>query len=74
MLILVQMLLRDRKKTQMLLSSHVHINLHRIIFEYLGHKGIGKVVPMLNEVPHHKDIWGSEDIAPCILNLGTRWW
>jgi hypothetical protein len=32
----------------------------------------GKVVPVLNKVPFHEDIWGSGGIAPCILNLGTR--
>jgi len=29
---------------------------------------------MLNCVPRHEDIWGSRGIAPCILNLGSRWW
>jgi len=28
---------------------------------------------LLNESPRHKDVWGSYGIAPCILNLGTRW-
>jgi hypothetical protein len=32
----------------------------------------GKVVPVLNEVPHHKDANGSGGTAPCILNIGTR--
>jgi hypothetical protein len=32
-----------------------------------------KTSPLLNEVPHHKDAWGSESIAPLILNLGARW-
>jgi hypothetical protein len=33
-------------------------------------KGEGKVVPM-----HHamKTYWGSGGIAPCILDLSTRW-
>jgi len=31
-----------------------------------------KVVPVFNFVPHHEDVWESVDIAPCILDLGTR--
>jgi hypothetical protein len=33
----------------------------------------GKFVPVLNQAPRHEDVWGSGGIAPCILNLGTRW-
>jgi len=29
-------------------------------------------VPVLNQVIHHKDIWGHEGITPRILNLGTE--
>jgi hypothetical protein len=36
-------------------------------------RGEDKVVRELNEAPHHEDVWGSESIFPCILNLGTRW-
>jgi hypothetical protein len=25
------------------------------------------------EATDHEDIWGSGDIAPCILNLSARW-
>jgi len=28
---------------------------------------------LLNQVPHHNTILGSEGVAPCILNLSTRW-
>jgi hypothetical protein len=31
-----------------------------------------KLYPMLNEVPHHKCVWGSGGISPCILNLATN--
>jgi len=27
---------------------------------------------LLNYAPRHEDIWESEVIAPCILNLSTR--
>jgi hypothetical protein len=36
-------------------------------------KGKGKVFPMLNWVPPIKTYWGTEGIAPRILDLGTRW-
>jgi len=35
--------------------------------------GKGKVVPVLNQVPCHEDIWGSGGTGSCSLNLGTRW-
>jgi hypothetical protein len=35
-------------------------------------EGKGKVVPALNEVPRHEDVWRSGGIAPQI-NLSTRW-
>jgi hypothetical protein len=31
-----------------------------------------KVAPVLQQALSHDDIW-SGDIAPCVLNLGTRW-
>jgi hypothetical protein len=31
------------------------------------------VVPVVNQTPPQKGIWGTGDTAPCILNLGTRW-
>jgi hypothetical protein len=38
-------------------------------------KGKGKVVPVLFLTEHYatKAYWGSGAIAPCILDLGTRW-
>jgi hypothetical protein len=33
----------------------------------------GKFVPVLNQVPSHEDALGSGGIAPCIIDLGTRW-
>jgi len=38
-----------------------------------GSKGIGEVVPVLNQLPRHENVWVSASIAPRILNLGTRW-
>jgi hypothetical protein len=32
----------------------------------------GKVGPVLNEAPSHKDVWRSGGIAPCILNFGPE--
>jgi len=32
-----------------------------------------KVVPVLNKVPRHDDIWRSGNTTPCILNLSTSW-
>jgi hypothetical protein len=32
-----------------------------------------KVTSVLNRVLRHEDVWGSGDITPCILNLGSRW-
>jgi len=32
-----------------------------------------KVVPVLNQLPHHEDILGSGGIAPHNLNLSTKW-
>jgi hypothetical protein len=40
--------------------------------EFKG-KGKGKDVPVLNLAPRHEDVLGSGDIAPRILDLGTRW-
>jgi hypothetical protein len=33
---------------------------------------MGKIVPVFNYAPHHKDMWGSEGTAQNILNLGTK--
>jgi len=33
----------------------------------------GKFIPVFNKAPSHKDVWGSSNIAPCILNFATRW-
>jgi hypothetical protein len=33
--------------------------------------GKGEIVPVLNEAPPHENAWGSEEIAPGILNLGN---
>jgi hypothetical protein len=44
--------------------------------------GKSKVAPVLNQVPHHKDVLpltchegvlGSGGLAQCILDLGSRW-
>jgi hypothetical protein len=32
----------------------------------------GKVVPVLDKVPRHEDVWGSEGIASHILKHGSR--
>jgi hypothetical protein len=32
-----------------------------------------KTYPVLNEVPHHEDVWRRGNIASCILNLGNGW-
>jgi hypothetical protein len=32
-----------------------------------------KAYPLLKLAPRHKNAWGSGGIAPCILNLSTRW-
>jgi len=32
----------------------------------------GKAVPVLYQVPHQEDIWGSTDTASHVLTLGTR--
>jgi hypothetical protein len=41
---------------------------------YVKVKGEGKVIPVLL-IEHHamKAYWGSRNIAPCILDLGSRW-
>jgi len=31
----------------------------------------GKVIPVLNEVPRHEDVWVSGCVTPCILHLCT---
>jgi hypothetical protein len=36
-------------------------------------KSKGRVVPVLKEIPHHEDAWGSGGVAPYILNLSIRW-
>jgi hypothetical protein len=36
-------------------------------------KGKGKVDLVLNSASRHEDVLGSGDIAPRILDLGTRW-
>jgi len=33
----------------------------------------GKLVSVLNKVPHRKDVWESGGTAPRIFNLSTRW-
>jgi hypothetical protein len=32
----------------------------------------GEIVPVLNYIPRHEEIWRSGDVTPHILNLGTR--
>jgi hypothetical protein len=32
-----------------------------------------KVKSKVNKVPRHEDVWGSGDIPPHFLNLGTTW-
>lgn len=39
----------------------------------LQRKDKGKVVPLCNEPPCHIGIWGRGGIAPCFLNLATRY-
>jgi hypothetical protein len=34
-------------------------------------EGKDKVIPMLNQAPHHEYVWGSGGIDPRIFNLGT---
>jgi len=29
--------------------------------------------PVLNQVPHHEDVWGSRGIAAGIFSLGATW-
>jgi hypothetical protein len=54
-------------KVQLTLRTNV------IVFKFYG-KGKVKVVPVLF-TEHHalKAYWGSGDIAPHILDFGTRW-
>jgi len=33
----------------------------------------GKALPVRKYAPRHKDVWGSGNIAPHILKLGTTW-
>jgi hypothetical protein len=33
----------------------------------------GKIVPVLNEVLLHENVWEGGGIAPCILNFSNRW-
>jgi len=32
-----------------------------------------KMYPILNFSQHYEDVWGSREVAPRILNLGTTW-
>jgi len=32
-----------------------------------------KVVPLLNKVPRHEDVWRIGGVAPHVLKLGARW-
>jgi len=32
-----------------------------------------KTYHTLNQAPYHENRWGSEGIAPCILNFSTAW-
>ncbi|PNF32172.1 hypothetical protein B7P43_G00712 [Cryptotermes secundus] len=32
----------------------------------------GKVVPVLNLVPQHDDMWGSGDTTPCVHNVSDQ--
>jgi hypothetical protein len=40
---------------------------------YTGHLRNCKVVSVLNQAPRHEGVLGSGGIAPCILDLSTRW-
>jgi len=66
-------------------SNELHVvkNLFLFLFNYLSTspplllanllcKGKHKIVPVLNEAPRHEDVFGGGDIAPRILDLGTR--
>jgi hypothetical protein len=35
-------------------------------------EGNDKVVPLLNQLPRHEDVWGSGGIAPCVINHDIR--
>jgi hypothetical protein len=55
--------------------NHVTVNEEILIkFKTLTKScyGKGKVLPVLNYIPHHEDIWGSGGIVPHSLNIGTR--
>jgi len=32
-----------------------------------------KIYPVLNQTPHHEDVWESDGTVTCIFNLST-WW
>jgi hypothetical protein len=66
--------------------SSIAVNLTKIGTEYVPNiskecyyvtnlLGKGKFVPLLFLTEHHamKAYWGSRSIAPCILDLGSRW-
>jgi hypothetical protein len=62
----IKFICMSRSKNEWGYTSILTIRLH-------GVAGKGKVVPVLNEAPLPKDVLGSGDIAPHILDLGTRW-
>jgi hypothetical protein len=53
----------------------VNLSGHVKLFLCLTKHHSVKTYPVLNWAPHHEDVWGSGDIAPCVPNVGTRcWW
>jgi hypothetical protein len=50
-----------------------HSKWHLYSFFDVRAEGEREVVPVLNQVPRSEDVLGSGDIAPRILNLGSRW-
>jgi hypothetical protein len=45
---------------------------HECILHYERDKGTGRVDPVLKQSLRHEEVWGSEGIAPVILNLVNK--
>jgi len=33
----------------------------------------GKIFFLFKEIPSHEDVWGSEGVTTCVLNVRARW-
>jgi len=33
----------------------------------------GKILPVLNQIPRHEDVWRSRGVVSCILNFDAGW-